>query len=632
MAENLTFPCSIRRFWLPACALLMLGWACGAWIAVLNLSPAPSIPERLRAARVAPTADQAVKPHQIPRLSAARAPDKPAPACPSPALEPTLPGQPGVDDDPSGVMLPVERRWSSFAPAVAVALQSHKLDWHDAVPAVEPLPPAEQAALRALTGNSRAWTGSPGPLDKLPACPVLRDKCLIHSTVSGCIADELCGWCGSRSLCVSHTALQPSLPNQARGSEVPVCPEGVWVSVESAAHAARRAGTLSSQPAAVQAIAAPTVVVREWAEMPYDPKKCDVLLSRTVPVQFNTDGRFCMFYHFWTEVVAPWWKLHRSDLERALAAGRVLPLVQGARQCFKDTLGVLGDTCPRAATDFPSDKVCWLPASASRAGSAVSAVKLPPALPIADAEWLWSHWSGSAQQLHRAAVNSAVLAPHSVPGALRQPPTNDAREALPAVPDKPAEHFQAVARTAALTRALTSPMITLLSRRNKRLLLNEKQLVNAARAAGHRIRIVALEELCIADQLAILATTSVLIGVHGSGLSNSVFLPRGSALVQLLPYGVQNGAQFFQSAATSAGVAYFEWKNPNISRTTQHWHYAGKDLAGSAGQAIHKSPPGSAAMYFSFSIQQDTWMPEDAWLAVIQHALSSPLNRQLQQL
>merc|ERR1719456_1693800 len=135
---------------------------------MLHLSPAPSISERLRAARVAPPAGHAVKPRQIPRTSAAHAPDKPAQSCPSPALELSQPGQPDIAADPSGVELPVERHWSSYAPAVAIALQSHKLDWHDAVPAVEPLPPAEQAALRAVTGNSRAWTGSPGPLDKLP--------------------------------------------------------------------------------------------------------------------------------------------------------------------------------------------------------------------------------------------------------------------------------------------------------------------------------------------------------------------------------------------------------------------------------------------------------------------------------
>ena len=101
--------------------------------------------------------------------------------------------------------------------------------------------------------------------------------------------------------------------------------------------------------------------------------------------------------------------------------------------------------------------------------------------------------------------------------------------------------------------------IGLVSRRRKRFILNEYALVDAVVAMGYECELLPLETMTIYEQLKALRSLDVLIGIHGSALDNSVFLAKGSVMVQLLPYKVEHRVTFAASAV-EAGMVYMEWQ------------------------------------------------------------------------
>ena len=122
----------------------------------------------------------------------------------------------------------------------------------------------------------------------------------------------------------------------------------------------------------------------------------------------------------------------------------------------------------------------------------------------------------------------------------------------------------------------TRPHVTIISRRNKRLILNEPELVRVITSLpaaldpldggrGIEVELASLETMPLYEQLRLFRRTTVLVGIHGSGLINSVFMHRGAALVQLMPYHVNSGATFFSGPAEMSGVKYLgEWGYDNI--------------------------------------------------------------------
>lgn len=80
-------------------------------------------------------------------------------------------------------------------------------------------------------------------------------------------------------------------------------------------------------------------------------------------------------------------------------------------------------------------------------------------------------------------------------------------------------------------------------------------------------------------QLVLFRRATVLCGVHGSGLINSVHMWPGAALLQLMPFRVESGSSFFQEPAEARGVSYFEWRNQRAEDAVFHWHFLGADFA-----------------------------------------------------
>jgi hypothetical protein len=134
-----------------------------------------------------------------------------------------------------------------------------------------------------------------------------------------------------------------------------------------------------------------------------------------------------------------------------------------------------------------------------------------------------------------------------------------------------------------------------------------------------------LEEMTLFEQVRELRACTMLIGIHGSGLVNGMFLRSGALMLQVLPFGISpaEGPTFFQQWPAMAGAHYLQWENDRLANTRMHWHFADdatralrdKPESDFPRQATHYSNPG---VFFAFWINQDTIIREDKfreWVA-----------------
>lgn len=81
--------------------------------------------------------------------------------------------------------------------------------------------------------------------------------------------------------------------------------------------------------------------------------------------------------------------------------------------------------------------------------------------------------------------------------------------------------------------------ITVFSRQLDRLMVNEAEVINGLQTRyGLPVRTVRMEDMHLGQQAAILRSTAIAVGVHGSAMILGMFLPPGALLVELYPYAV----------------------------------------------------------------------------------------------
>ncbi|XP_042478382.1 alpha-1,3-arabinosyltransferase XAT2-like [Macadamia integrifolia] len=106
------------------------------------------------------------------------------------------------------------------------------------------------------------------------------------------------------------------------------------------------------------------------------------------------------------------------------------------------------------------------------------------------------------------------------------------------------------------------PVLVLFSRPHSRRFLNEGEMVKVADQLGFRVILAKPELTSNLDKFSrVVNRCDVMVGAHGAGLTNEVFLPEGAVLVQVVPLGVQwASTHYFGIPAGEMGVQYLEYQ------------------------------------------------------------------------
>jgi hypothetical protein len=182
--------------------------------------------------------------------------------------------------------------------------------------------------------------------------------------------------------------------------------------------------------------------------------------------------------------------------------------------------------------------------------------------------------------------------------------------------------------------------IAMLFRSGQRVVLNEAEVMQGLRDAfpGAEVFEYRPDDMTFGGQVAAVRNATLLIGVHGAGLTNLMFLPTGAAVVEILPWHWERHA--YERMSAILGYTYGKWANTDRSATVfpeeitwKHFPATSEEdreiirtadskpmnLRGQAGLAAEK-----------YWINQDTRVNVAEFVGVVRKTLSaSPLNAAL---
>jgi len=106
------------------------------------------------------------------------------------------------------------------------------------------------------------------------------------------------------------------------------------------------------------------------------------------------------------------------------------------------------------------------------------------------------------------------------------------------------------------------PKILLISRQKSRLLLNEDKIMRLMKKLGFRVQKVKPNQMSNLDKFAkIINSCDMMVGVHGAGLTNQIFLPDGAIVVQIVPLGLEWASEhYFAIPASNMHLRYLDYK------------------------------------------------------------------------
>jgi len=125
------------------------------------------------------------------------------------------------------------------------------------------------------------------------------------------------------------------------------------------------------------------------------------------------------------------------------------------------------------------------------------------------------------------------------------------------------------------------PILTLVSRKgsSSRDILNEEEVIKLAEDVGFNVRVLKpSRDSSVADAYKLIHSSHVLLGVHGAGLTNLLFLRQGSVLVQVVPIGLEWASEtYYNKPNKILGLEYVEYK-VEANESSLSWEYGADSL------------------------------------------------------
>ncbi|KAL6604892.1 hypothetical protein ACP70R_042836 [Stipagrostis hirtigluma subsp. patula] len=143
------------------------------------------------------------------------------------------------------------------------------------------------------------------------------------------------------------------------------------------------------------------------------------------------------------------------------------------------------------------------------------------------------------------------------------------------------------------------PLMMILERTNSRRFMNLPEVIAAAEAAGFEVTVAGRPRASYDEFAREVNSFDAMVGVHGAGLTNCVFLPTGAVLLQIVPYGrLEDLARTdFGEPARDMGLRYVEYsvsaEESSLMDVFGREHPMIKDPA-----AVHMSGWGNVAEWY----------------------------------
>ncbi|XP_034899214.1 beta-1,2-xylosyltransferase XYXT1 isoform X2 [Populus alba] len=105
------------------------------------------------------------------------------------------------------------------------------------------------------------------------------------------------------------------------------------------------------------------------------------------------------------------------------------------------------------------------------------------------------------------------------------------------------------------------PRLLIISRKRSRAFTNVGEIVTMAKRLGYRVA-TAEPDADVSGFAQIINSCDVVMGVHGAGLTNIVFLPENAVLVQVIPFGGTEwlSRTYFEEPAKGMNIRYLDYK------------------------------------------------------------------------
>ncbi|CAL4951107.1 unnamed protein product [Urochloa decumbens] len=190
------------------------------------------------------------------------------------------------------------------------------------------------------------------------------------------------------------------------------------------------------------------------------------------------------------------------------------------------------------------------------------------------------------------------IVPDEVPGGLRL-----------AMPDftRFLREAYALPRSATTTRLDPGrkPRMMLIQRQPHRRFVNEKEIVAAAAEEGFEVVVTELRiDAAVDEQARLVNSFDAIVGLHGAGMTNEVFLPPGGVLVQVVPWGNLGlmARVEYGEPATEMGLKYICY-NITVEESSLLEELGPNDPAITDPDSVHRR--GWAALYDIYLTRQD---------------------------
>lgn len=149
--------------------------------------------------------------------------------------------------------------------------------------------------------------------------------------------------------------------------------------------------------------------------------------------------------------------------------------------------------------------------------------------------------------------------------------------------------------------------VVIVARQNRRFILNQRELIRKARALGYDAAALPLERMTVKEQIEALRDTAVLFGVHGAGLMQSLWLPRGARVIQWIPQGIDVPA-----GSLSA------WFSPVTTHVELVTRFGNRSIR-SGWSALNISSTSTIGTdFYRYWINQDVIVPPASFLSLLE--------------